>query len=365
MIPIFTLDRQNNDIKEKINSAIDSVFNSNHFILGNQVRDFEYEFAEYCDSRYAVGVGSGTDAIRTALWAAGVGIGDEVITVANTAVFTALAISMCGANPVFVDINPDDYTMDASKLDTAVTEKTKAIVPVHLFGQCADMNKINEVADKYGLTVIEDACQAHGALYNSRKAGSMGKAGCFSFYPSKNLGAFGDGGIVITDDKEFADKIKAFRNGGQENRFSHRFIGVNSRLDEIQAAVLRVKLKYLDTWNNQRRKIAKLYDSLISDNNVIKQDEMEFRSHVYHLYVIRNSQRDSLKKYLEANKIQAQIHYPTPIYSHKAYEYLNVNKNLYPITEKYAREVLSIPIFPELVEDEIYLIGDCINRFQQ
>ena len=270
MIPIFSLEKQNKLIGNEINDSIKAVINSSQFILAEQLNLFENEFSNYCGSSFGIGVGSGTAAIQMSLMASGVGSGDEVITVPNTAVFTVLAISSIGAKPVFVDINPFDYTIDTSKIEAAITNNTKAIIPVHLFGQCADLDPIITIANKYNLKVIEDACQAHGAEYKGFKSGTLGDIGCFSFYPSKNLGGYGDGGMIITDNKQVAEKIRLLRNGGQENRYFHKIKGINSRLDEIQASILRVKLKYLDKWNNRRKAIAMMYNALITEDKLIK-----------------------------------------------------------------------------------------------
>lgn len=363
-IPIFELSRQYKEIQDKIDKAIRDVFNSGWFILGRQVESFEKEFAYYCGTKYSIGVGNGTDALHLSLVAAGVKFGDEVITVPNTAVFTVSAISAAGARPVFVDIDPRYYTMAPDKIEAAVTAKTKAIIPVHLYGQCADMYPIREIARKHNLIIIEDACQAHGAEYHGKKAGSIGDMGCFSFYPSKNLGAYGDGGIIVTNNTDLFEKLKLLRNGGQQNRYYHKIIGYNSRLDEIQAAVLRVKLKYLDKWTELRRFKAQLYNKFIPKNAVIKPVERDLGKHVYHLYVIRTKERSGFQQYLENNNIQTLIHYPIPIHLQEAYKDLNIKEGAFPVAEKCATEILSIPMYPELSDKEVKYVCDIIKAYK-
>ena len=363
MITIVDLKRQYKTIKTEIDATITEVFNNSWFILGKQVEAFEQEFADFCGVKYAVGVGSGTEALHLALVALGVRSGDEVITVPNTAVFTVSAISFANAKPIFVDIDAHYYTMDPAKIEDAITEKTKVILPVHLYGQCADMDEILQIARKHNLRVIEDACQAHGAGYKGKKAGTMGNVGCFSFYPSKNLGAYGDGGMIITNDFELAERLKMLRNGGQEERYYHKIKGFNSRLDEIQAAILRVKLKYLNEWNEKRRNIAKMYNKLISNLLITKPEEADYTQHIYHLYVIRCQKRNELQKYLTEKKIGAQIHYPIPVYLQEAYRDLGLEKGTCSVTERYAVEILSLPIYPELEDTEIEYICKVLNKF--
>lgn len=362
MIPFLDLKRQVSSIREEIDSAVREVLNDGWFVLGRRTEEFEKSFAEYCGVSYGIGVGSGTEAIHLALVASGVGAGDEVITVPNTAVPTVSAISFANATPVFVDIDRSTYTMDPEGLEKAITRRTKVILPVHLYGQSADMRPILEIADRYGLTVIEDACQAHGATYGGRKVGSFGRLGCFSFYPSKNLGGCGDGGMVITEDEEMAHRLRLLRNYGQERRYYHRTKGFNSRLDEIQAAVLTVKLKYLDGWNEQRRYLASIYDSLLSED-VIKPKQADDRQHVYHLYVIRTTARDRLQRYLYEKGIETLIHYPVPVHCQDAYTELKVPLGSFPVAEQCAREILSLPLYPELSEDEVGFVARNINNY--
>ena len=314
------------------------MLNSSWFILGKNVAAFEKEFAAYLGAKYAIGVSSGTEAIHLTLRACGIQSGDEVITVANTAVPTVCGITSAGVKPVFVDIDPETYNMDPGQIENIISPRTKAILPVHLYGQSADMDPILQIAKKHNLKVIEDACQAHGAEYKGKKAGTLGDAGCFSFYPSKNLGAYGDGGMVVTNNKDIADKLYLLRNYGQKDRYHHYLKGFNSRLDEIQAAVLRVKLKYLDGWNDKRRKLTRLYNSLLRDI-VDTPIEKDFAKHIYHLYVIRTKNRDPLQKYLKEKEIGTNIHYPIPIHEQEAYKDLGYKKREFPITENYAQEI--------------------------
>lgn len=360
-IPAVDLKRQYYSIEEEVDNAIKGVLESGYFILGENVKLFEKEFSKYCNAEFGIGVASGTDALQIALRAYDVGASDEVITVSNTAFPTAIAISYTGAKPVFVDID-ETYTIDALKIKEKISSKTKVILPVHLYGQPADIYPILEIAEKFGLYVIEDACQAHGTEYKGKKVGSIGDIGCFSFYPTKNLGAYGDGGFVTTNNEELAERIKLLRDYGQTERYNHVIKGYNSRLDEIQAAVLRVKLKKLDKWNEVRRKNAKLYNELLS-GKVIVPIERENSKHVYHLYVIRTKYRDEMRKWLKSKGIPTDIHYPTPIHLQKAYADLGLEKGSLPVTEKYANEILSLPLYPTLTTEKIEYIGDKINNF--
>lgn len=355
-IPLVDLKRQHGLIRDEISREIEKVVESGRFILGENVEAFEEEFAGYCGVKYGVGVASGSDALALSLKSLGVGRGDEVITVPNTFVATADAISRNGGRPVFVDVDPETYTMDVSKVEDKVTRKTKAIVPVHLYGHPADMRPIKEMSEKYGLSAVEDACQAHGAECRGEKVGSLGDVACFSFYPSKNLGAFGEGGMVVTDNEELASRIRMIRNYGQRKKYFHDFIGCNSRLDEIQAAILRVKLRHLDEWNERRRENAKLYNELLS--GVETPTESEFARHVYHLYVIKSENRNMLQKVLRLNGVSTGIHYPIPIHLQKAYSHLGHKKGDFAITEGCADRILSLPMFPELTETEIKFVSD-------
>ncbi len=364
MIPMIDLRKQYDSIKEDIDKAINSVIENGQFILGENVSLFETEFANYCNVNYGVGVSSGTDAIHLALLACDVKKGDEVITVSNTATPTVLAISYTGAKPVFIDIDPLTHNMDISLVEKAITERTKAIIPIHLFGQPVNMGPIMDLKNKYNLKIIEDACQAHGAEYHGKKVGSIGDAGCFSFYPTKNLGAYGDGGMVVTNDEEFTESIRLMRNYGQQKMYNSLIKGYNNRLDEIQAAILRVKLKKLDRWNEQRRSNAKIYNNILRDSNVITPVEKVCSKHVYHLYVIRVKDRDKLQNMLNANEIFTNIHYPIPVHLQKAFSDLMIGQGSLPITEEYAKQVLSLPMFPELNHEEIEKISYLISNFR-
>lgn len=359
-VPFVDLKRQYRQIKDEINTKLNDVLNSTQFILGDNVVLFEEEFAKYCGIKYAIGVASGTDALTIGIDVLGIGKGDEVITVPNTFIATADAISKNGAKPVFVDIDPDTYNIDVTKIEDKITSNTKAIIPVHLYGQSAEMGPILKIAKDYGLKVVEDACQAHGAEYNGKKVGSLGDIGCFSFYPGKNLGAYGDGGMIVTNNSEIAEHVTMLRNYGQKLKYYHSFVGYNSRLDEIQAAILMIKLKHLDNWNNLRRRNAKIYGDMLEKVDVVIPIEKYY--HVYHLYVIRCNNRDKLQKYLISNGISTGIHYPIPLHLQKAYIHLNYSGGSFPITEKYVGEILSLPMFPELTTEEIVTICNYIDN---
>jgi dTDP-4-amino-4,6-dideoxygalactose transaminase len=372
MIQFNDLKRDYAELSQEIDIALKEVLKNGRFIMGKKLEEFERVFACYVsNSIYAVGVGSGTEALHLSLMASGVEYGDYVITVPNTAMPTVSAISFAGAIPVFVDIDSDSFNMDSCKLrDTVIKEKKllgkklKAVIPVHLYGQAADMDPIMEISKEFDLKVIEDACQAHGAEYKGYKVGSLGDYAAFSFYPSKNLGAYGDGGIILTKDAKEAKKLKMLRNYGQERRYYHQIKGFNSRLDELQASILLVKLKYLDVFNERRRKIAKHYTEHIENALVLKPSEMPYGKHVYHLYVIRCPKRDELIKYLENKSVNTMIHYPVPIHLQKAYNGLGYKKGSLPIAEKSAKEIVSLPIFPQLKERELLSIVELINRFR-
>lgn len=347
--------------QEEINDAIHRVLNSGWYILGKEVKAFEEEFAAYIDSKYGVGVGSGTEALRLALAAFGVGDGDEVITVSHTAVATVTAIELSGATPVIVDIQPDYFTIDPSLIEQAITPKIKAIIPVHIYGQPADMDLIMGIAREHGLKVIEDCAQAHGSIYKGRRAGSIGDMSCFSFYPTKNLGAIGDGGIVITKAPALLEKLRLLREYGWKERYVSHTRGWNTRLDEIQAAVLRVKLKYLDSANARRNIIADTYTTGLKDCSLILPKLMDGNEHVYHQYVIRTDKRDELLSFLKSKDICALIHYPVPVHMQPAYT--DIHHNGVKQTEKAAKEILSLPIYPELSLDAVGNVIDAIKEF--
>jgi len=345
--------------KKQINAAIKQVLQSGWFILGNEVKAFEEEFAKYIGVNFAKGTGSGTDAIMLALKALQIGAGDEVITVSQTAVATVAAIEMAGAKPVMVDIEEDFYTIAPEKIEAAITPKTKAVVAVHLYGQPADLNAILKITKKHKLKLIEDCAQAHGAIYKNKRAGSIGDVGCFSFYPTKNLGALGDGGMVVTNDAKLAEKVEMLRQYGWKKRYISEFAGVNSRLDELQAAILRVKLAHLDDDNAKRNHIAQMYDKQFGQTEIIIPKKRQNCSHVYHLYVIRAKKRDQLLEHLKQQGIAAAVHYPMPVHLQPAYNH----RQKLPVTEKIAKEILSLPMYPELTEKQTQKIINAVKEF--
>jgi dTDP-4-amino-4,6-dideoxygalactose transaminase len=352
-IPFGDLKRHYDALRDPIDRATQEVYSSGWFVLGQQVQRFEASFAAYCGAAHGVGVGSGTEAIHLALLACGIQPGDEVITVSNTCVPTLSAISFAGAVPVFVDIDPATYTIDPARIEARITPNTKAIVPVHLYGQCADMDPILNLAATYGLKVVEDCAQATGAKYKGRMAGTMGHAGAFSFYPSKNLGAFGDGGLVLTNDAELADTVKKLRNYGQEKRYYHAIKGFNSRLDELQAAILSAKLPYLDQWNQRRRQIADRYHQALASTGIVCPLEAVDRDHVYHLYVIRVPEREAFQAALTAKSIGTIIHYPVPVHLQAAYSEYRQQGEFLPVTENLKDQIISLPLYPELTDAEV------------
>lgn len=359
-IPFNDLSRQYKSIQKQLNRALNNVLKSGWFILGENVEIFEEDFADYVGKKYGIGVATGTDALFLSLLACGIKRGDEVITVSNTAIPTIVAISATGAIPVLVDINPF-FTIDINKIEKKITDRTKAIIPVHLYGQSCQMDSILNIAKKNNLYVIEDCAQAHGSVYK-RKQVPFGDIGCFSFYPTKNLGAYGDGGMIVTNNAGLAQKLKLLRNYGETKKFTHIIKGYNSRLDEIQAAILRIKLKYLENWNRKRRNIAQLYNQLLRGIVLTPQEDIDAR-HVYHLYVIKTEKRNELQEYLFSKNIGTNIHYPIPVHLQKGYADLGYKKGEFPMSEKTAKEILSLPIFPELRENEILYICNSIRKF--
>ncbi len=358
-VPFLDLKAQHDPLRDEILAAIGEVVDVNAFAGGPFVKKFEDEFAAFCHTRHAVGLGNGTDALWLALLGLGVGAGDEVITVPNTFIATAEAISLCGAKPVFVDIDPKTYTLDPSLLEAAITPRTRAIIPVHLYGQMADMDPIMAIANKRGLFVIEDACQAHGAEYKGRRAGSIGHAGCFSFYPGKNLGAWGEAGAVTTNDRALAEKMMMFRDHGQETKYNHAIIGWNARMDGIQAAVLRIKLRRLDAANAARRAHAARYlEALSGVEGLVVEPAADYGQHVYHLFVVRTAERDRVLQQLAKDGVACGIHYPNPVHLLRAYKELGLGAGSFPITEKYATEILSLPMFPELTAAQVERVVD-------
>lgn len=364
-VPFVDLKAQYRTIAEEVNEGIGRVLESTDFILGKDVELFEQEFADYCGARFGVSVDNGTSALELALRACGIGDGDEVITVANTFIATASAIAFTGARPVLVDIDPHTYNIEVGDIEQAITDRTKAIMPVHLYGQPADMDPIMELARARGLIVIEDACQAHGALYKGKRVGSIGDAGCFSFYPAKNLGGYGDGGILVTNNENIANRVKMLRNYGQKEKYHHLFIAYNRRLDTLQAAVLRVKLRRLDEWNQARRRNAQLYSQLLANTDVVTPMEASYARHVYHLYIVRAQDRESLREYLQSRGVSTGIHYPIPIHLQEVYRYLGYQRGDFPITEGYAKEIFSLPMYPELTEEQIQYVVQAINDFER
>lgn len=360
MIPYVELKTQFKSIEQEIRAAIDAVLESGWFILGEQVRAFEREFAAYLGAGHAVGVASGTDAIHLALRAAGVGPGDEVITVPNTCVPTVCGIIASGASPVFVDVDPRTLTLDPTKLAAAITPRTRSILPVHLYGHPCDMDPILEVARQHNLLVVEDCAQAHGARYKGALCGTFGHVSAFSFYPTKNLGAYGDGGAVVTSDARTAEQLRMLRNYGEERRYYHSVEGVNSRLDEMQAAILRVKLPHLDEWNAARTRLAGAYNNALAETEVALPHSAPWASPNYHLYVVRTRDRDALQAHLKEQGIGTLIHYPLPIHLQDAYRHLGLQCGAFPVAEQACHEVLSLPMYPELSPETIPIIASAI-----
>ena len=362
-VPFLNLKVQYESIKDEISTAINAVIDKTAFAGGPFVAQFEKEFAGFCDCGHAIGVGSGTEALWLLLLASGTGAGDEVITAPTTFIATAEAISFCGARPVFVDVNEQTYNLNPDLLEAAITPKTKAIIPVHLFGQTADMDPIMEIARKHNLVVIEDACQSHGGEYKSKRSGSIGDAGAFSFYPGKNLGAYGEAGAIVTSNAELTGKIQMLRDHGQSKKYYHGMIGWNARMDGIQGAILSVKLRHLESWTEARRKNARLYNELLSDvDGIITPHEADYAKHVYHIYAIRVKNRDELIEKLAEKEIFCGIHYPVPLHLQEAYSFLGLSKGSFPVAEKCAAEFVSLPMFPELTEAQIKYTTDEIKK---
>ena len=363
MIPILDLKGQYSELKTKIEKAVLEVLASGSYILGENTRLLEQEVANFIGVKHAIGVASGTDALHLALRALDIGVGDEVITVSFSFFATVEAISLVGATPVFMDIDPETFNIDYTQLEKKITSKTRAIIPVHLYGQPANIDPIVDFAKKYNLYVVEDCAQSIGASFNNKKTGSFGDIGCFSFFPTKNLGAFGDGGMVTTNSDFLADRIRALRNHGGKVRYYHQEIGLNSRLDEIQAAILRVKLPYLNKWNEQRREIAYRYNEMLKDiEEITIPKEFENTYCVYHQYTIRTSLRDQLHEMLHKLGITTMIYYPVPIHQQEVYKYLELHEGYLPVTESAAKQVLSLPIYPELTLEQQEQIFEGIKK---
>jgi dTDP-4-amino-4,6-dideoxygalactose transaminase len=359
-VPFVDLAAQYAAIGDEIEAVTSTVLRSTQYILGEEVALFEQEFAAYCEATHAVGVDTGLSALELVLRAYDIGPGDEVVTAANTFIATALAVSSAGARPVLVDIDPETYNMDPARLEGAITRRTKAIIPVHLYGQPADMDPILDIAGRRGLIVIEDACQAHGARYKGKRVGALGHAAAFSFYPAKNLGAYGDGGMVVTDDRRVADAVRLWRNYGQREKYHHLVQGYNKRLDTLQAAALRVKLKRLDAWNDARRRHAKRYEQLLAGTGVATPSTAAYAEPVWHLYVIRVADRETVQADLTRRGVATGIHYPTPIHLQPAYQSLGHRPGDFPVTEGYAKQIISLPMYPELPPTSIEYVAETI-----
>ena len=361
-VPLVDLRAQYNQIAEEIDGAIARVVREGHYILGPEVEAFEEEFASYCGTRYGIGVSSGSSALLLSLLAIGVGPGDEVITTPHTFAATTEAITHSGGDIRFVDVDPRTGNIDPSKLEAAITSRTKAVVPVHLYGQAADMDSICEVTASHGVKVIEDAAQAHGARFGARPVGSFGVAACFSFYPAKNLGAYGDGGMVVTSDPDVAERVRLLREHGQRSKYEHVVEGYGERLDEVQAAVLRVKLRHLDEWNAARNRIADFYDSAFSQLGVQIPHLHPAATHVYHLYVVLLHRRDEVRRVLAARGIETGLHYPIPLHLQVAYSYLDHGSGDFPQAEMFAAKGLSLPMYPELSVDQLLLVQSAMSQ---
>jgi len=359
-VPFLDLKRQYEGIREEIGEALGRVLESGQYVLGDEVAAFEREFAAYCGARHAIAVSSGTSALHLALLAAGVGPDDEVITVPMTFVATVAAIDYIGARAVLVDVDPVTYTMDAAQLEAAITPRTRAIVPVHLYGLPADMTAVLAVAARHGVPVVEDAAQAHGAEHRGRRAGSMGVAGCFSFYPGKNLGAYGEGGLVTTNDDALAAQVRILRDWGQTERYHHRFKGFNYRMDGFQGAVLRVKLRRLEAWTEARRRHAAAYRERLEDAALTLPVEPEGSRHVYHVFAVRHPERDALRALLQERGVGTGLHYPIPVHLQPAYADLGYAAGAFPVSERIAREELSLPMFPEMEDAERDYVAETV-----
>lgn len=362
-VPWIDLTQQHRELRDEINAAIQGVLDRADFILGQDVHKLEEEFAAYCGTQYAVGVDSGLSALELSLRALGIGPGHEVIVPAHTFTATAAAVTLTGATPVFVDVDPDTWTLDAKRIEDAITPHTKAILPVHLYGLPADMHMILGIAEKYELLVIEDACQAHGAKYKGHRAGSMGNATGFSFYPTKNLGGCGDGGMVTTNDSSVAETVLALRNCGQKTKNVHELTPFNHRLDSLQAAILRVKLHYLDHWIEARRHSAALYRELLKGADVRLPADPPGYQHAYHLFVIRSQKRDALQSYLKEHGIGTAIHYPAPVHLQPFYSNGKDRRGEFPVSEQLCKEILSLPLFPEMTDEQVNYVAEGIRNF--
>jgi dTDP-4-amino-4,6-dideoxygalactose transaminase len=362
-VPFLDLKAQNRVIKPEIDAALQEVIQNTAFASGPFVQKFEDRFAEFCNGKFCVAVNSGTSALHSALLAYGIESGDEVITVPNTFIATTWAITYCGANPVFVDVDPETFLMNPDLIEQAITSKTKAILPVHLYGQPADMNSINEIAQKHGLTVIEDAAQAHASTYRGCRVGGLGNTTCFSFYPGKNLGAYGEGGAIVTSDEKIANHLRLLRDHAQPKKYYHEFVGYNYRMDGFQGAVLNVKLKYIQEWTDKRNEVARKYSEGLREIEglqipVVRPDAVS----AFHLYVIHSVKRDELMKHLQDCGVAAGLHYPIPIHLQNAYKHLNHSKGDFPIAEMNADQCLSLPMYAEMSDEQIGIVVDSVKK---
>ena len=362
-IKYLDLQAQYQSIKIELDHAIQKVLDSSAYVLGPAVSEFESTFAKYCGTKFAIGVNSGTSALTLALRALGVGPGDEVITAANTFIATAAAIEHAGGRPVLVDVDPETRNMDPVLLKMAITSKTRAIIPVHLYGRPADMDPILQLAARHDIAVLEDAAQAHGARYQGRRAGSIGRMAAFSFYPGKNLGAYGEAGAVTTDDPELDRTVRMLRDHGSDKKYVHDLLGYNARMEGIQGAVLKVKLGHLDRWNAERNRVARLYNQLLADLPIKLPSFEDDIEQVFHLYVIETEQRDQLQKHLREHGVPSLIHYPIPIHLQKAFDHLDCRAGDFPITEKLANEILSLPIYPEMSDEQVTFVAEKVKAF--
>lgn len=365
MIPFVDLKAQHDSIRKELFDTITQIIDTSSFIMGPAIKDLERDFAEFCGCKHAIGCSSGTSALNLALWALDIGPGDEVITIPHTFIATTEAISVRGAKPVFVDIDPATYTMDSSKLEAAITPATKAIIAVHLYGHPTDMDPLLEIARKHNLKVVEDCAQAHGAEYKGRRVGSLGDIGCFSFFPGKNMGAMGDAGAITTNDDDLATLVNKLRNHGRLGKYEHEMVGYNERLDTLQAAILNVKLPHLNDWNSLRRKHADEYREALADADIELPTVASGCTHVYHLFVIRHPNRDGLQKFLKEKGIATGVHYPLPLHMQPAYQDLGYKVGDFPETEKAANEILSLPMFPEMTAEQIKEIADAIKEYSR
>lgn len=372
-VPFLDLKKNYDMVKDEIHKELNWIFENTAYVMGKPVFEFEKAFADAINVKYVIGTSSGTDGNHLALWALGLKQGDEVIIPANTFIATAWGVTLCGAKPVFVDCHPDSYNIDPEKVEAAITPKTKAIVAVHLYGQPADMDALKEIADKYNLFLVEDAAQAHLAEYKGKKVGGLGVASSFSFYPGKNLGAYGEAGAVATNDDQLAEKFRMMRDHGAENKYYHRIFGHNYRMEAIQGAVLGVKLRYLAEWNEKRRMAASKYSTLLKDvEQIILPKEMGYAKHVYHLFVIQvkskgdnngSEERDKLREFLTSKNIATGLHYPVPLHLQECFKDLGYKKGDFPVTEQLAEQGLSLPIFPEITDEQIEYVANAIKEF--